>query len=50
MGGFGMWTQVWSKGSCVGKAFCSPNYIFMGSEFMELKTTLMWLRGKALPW
>lgn len=19
MGGFGVWTQVWSKGSCVGK-------------------------------
>ena len=34
----------------LGKAFCSPNYIFIGSEFMELKTMPMWLRGKALPW
>ena len=44
MGGFGVWTQVWSKGSCVGKVKPTP-------KFIDLKLNmLLWLSGRALPW
>ena len=32
MGGFGVWTQVWSKGSCVGKREVGSSNLLVSSR------------------
>ena len=35
LGGFGVWTQVWGVGSCVGKVFWAKNHNLILTNFME---------------
>lgn len=51
MGDFGVWTQVWSKGSCVGKAGSRvrfPSVAPMLKTFIY-KVFIKKLRAKLLP-
>ena len=41
MGGFGVWTQVWSKGSYFGKVFWGKIYNLIFPNFMEQQLMLM---------
>lgn len=35
MGGFGVWAQVWGKGSFVGKVFWAKKHNLIFTNFME---------------
>lgn len=50
MGGFGMWAQVRSKGSCVGKDFWDKNYNLISLKFIKQQSHMpLWLSGRSLP-
>ena len=45
MGGFGVWAQVWSKGSCVGKVVVAGSIPAISSNMLLLLQELFYVVG-----